>query len=78
MIPVFKEKGNVQERGNYRGINLLSHTLKIWDRVVGTRLRMEVEVSSGQFGFIPGRGTTNPIFILRQRAEKYSDTKSYI
>ena len=28
-------------------------------------------MSRDQFGFMPGRLTTNPIFILRQMAEKY-------
>ena len=37
------------------------------------RVRGEVEVAEKQFGFMPGRGTTNAIFILRQMAEKYRE-----
>ena len=37
------------------------------------RVRGEVEVAEEQFGFMPGRGTTNAIFILRQMAEKYRE-----
>ncbi len=34
VVPVYKNKGDVQECGNYRGIKLLSHTMKLWERVV--------------------------------------------
>ena len=71
LVPIYKEKGDVQECQNYRGIKLLSHTMKIWERIVDKRVRGEVEVAEEQFGFMPGRGTTNAIFILRQMAEKY-------
>ena len=37
------------------------------------KLRLGVEVSKSQFGFMPGREITNPIFILRQMAEKYKE-----
>ena len=69
LVPIYKEKGDVQECQNYRGIKLLSHTMKIWERIVNKRVRGEVEVAEEQFGFMPGRGTTNAIFILRQMAE---------
>jgi len=31
VIPIFKGKGNVQECENYKGINFMSHTMKIWE-----------------------------------------------
>ena len=34
LIPMFKGKGDIQECKNYRGNKLLSHTFKIWERVV--------------------------------------------
>ena len=64
LVFIYKEKGDVQECQNYRGIKLLSHTMKIWERKVDKRVRGEVEVAEKQFGFMPGRGTTNAIFIL--------------
>ena len=66
LVPIYKEKGDVQECQNYRGIKLLSHTMKIWERIVDKRVRGEVEVAEEQFGFMPGRGTTNAIFIQIQ------------
>ena len=68
-----KEKGDLQECQNYRGIKLLSHTMKIWECILDKRVREEVEVAEEQFGFMPGRGTTNAIFILRQMTEKYRE-----
>ncbi|KAA5552181.1 reverse transcriptase family protein, partial [Pseudomonas aeruginosa] len=35
------------------------------------RMRDESEVSQNQFGFMPGRSTTDAIFSLRQLCEKY-------
>ena len=34
LVPIFKEKGDIQECKNYRGIKLLTHTFKIWERVL--------------------------------------------
>lgn len=70
MVPIFKGKGDVQECGNYRGIKLMSHTLKIWERIVENRIREESMVSEEQFGFMPGRGTTDAVFAIRRLMEK--------
>ena len=48
--------------GNYRGIKLLSHTMKLWERIIDQRLRDIVRISDGHFGFKPGVGTTDAIF----------------
>ena len=74
-MPIYKEKGDVQECQNYRGIKLLSHTMKISERIVDKKVRGEVEGAEEQFRFMPGRGTRNAIFILRQRAEKYREKR---
>ena len=31
LIPIFKNKGDIQECSNYCGIKLMSHTLKLWE-----------------------------------------------
>ena len=42
IIPIYKEKGDIiQDCGNYRGIKLMSHTMKIWERIIERRLREE-------------------------------------
>ena len=32
--PVHKGKGSVVECGNYRGIKLMAHTMKLWERII--------------------------------------------
>ena len=66
IIPIYKEEGDIQDCGNYRGIKLMSHTMKIWERIIDRRLREETTIGDEQFGFMPGRGTTNAIFAVRQ------------
>ena len=38
-IPIYKNKGDAQYCGNYRGIKLMSHTMKTWEKIIETRLR---------------------------------------
>ncbi len=73
LVPIFKNKGDVQSCSNYRGIKLLSYAMKIWERVVEKRLRRVVRISDEQFGFMPGRSTTDAIFALRMMMEKYRE-----
>ena len=61
LVPIYKQKGDVQDCSNYRGIKLLSHTMKIWERIIDRRLRDQVEIGDEQFGFMPGRSTTDAI-----------------
>ncbi|KAI5715261.1 hypothetical protein M8J77_013350 [Diaphorina citri] len=44
--------------------------MKIWERIVETRLREETSISEEQFGFMPGRGTTDAVFAIRRVMEK--------
>ena len=45
LIPIFKNKGDVQSCSNYRGIKLISHTMKLLERVVERKLRSELTFS---------------------------------
>ena len=69
----FKNKGDVQSCSNYRGIKLISHTMKLWERVVERRLRSELTFSEQQYGFMPGKSTTYALFALRVLMEKYRE-----
>ncbi|KAK3533164.1 hypothetical protein QTP70_012417 [Hemibagrus guttatus] len=73
LVPMFKNKGDVQSCSNYRGIKLMSHTMKLWERVVEARLRKVVEICEQQYGFMPRKSTTDAIFALRILMEKYRD-----
>ncbi|KAK3555042.1 hypothetical protein QTP86_006366, partial [Hemibagrus guttatus] len=73
LVPIFKNKGDVQSCSNYRGIKLMSHAMKLWERVVEARLRKVVEICEQQYGFMPRKSTTDAIFALRILMEKYRD-----
>ena len=73
LVPIFKEKGDIQECKNYRGMKLLTHTFKIWERVLDRRVRECTDIHESQFGFMPGRSTTDAIFILKQTIEQYRE-----
>jgi len=64
LVPIFKNKGDVQSCTNYRGIKLMSHTMKLSERVIEHRLRRVTSVTQNQFGFMPGRSTMEAIFLI--------------
>ena len=70
-VPIFNEKGDIQNCGNYRGVEMISHTMKIREIIIDRRLGEETRVGEEQFGFMPGRGTTDAIFAARQVIEKH-------
>ena len=39
IIPIYQEKGDIQDCGNYRGIKLLSQAMKLWERIIEARVR---------------------------------------
>ena len=66
IINIYKGKGDALERDNYRGLKLLDHVMKGMERVIEKIIRERISIDDMQFGFMPGRGTTDAIFILRQ------------
>ena len=69
----FKNKGDVQCCSNYRGIKLISHSMKLWERVVEARMGYKVKICEQQFGFMPGKSTTDAFFDLRMLMEEYKE-----
>ena len=47
--------------------------MKIWERIIDRMLREETTIGDEQFGFMPGRGTTDAIFAVRQLMEKHRE-----
>jgi hypothetical protein len=39
LVSIFKNKEDIQSYTNYREINLMSHTMKVWERVIEYRLK---------------------------------------
>ena len=73
LIPIYINKRDAQCCGNNREIKLMSHTMKIWERIIEGRLRDRVEISKQQYGFMPGKETTNAMFALRMLMEEYRE-----
>ena len=73
LASLYKGKGDIKKCGNYRGIKLMSHSMKLWERVIEARIRKEVTIAEQQFGFMPGSSTTDAIFCLRIQLEKWTE-----
>ena len=74
-IPIYKGKGENLVCQNYRGIRLLEHGLKIYEKILEKRLENIVKIENCHFGFLKGKSTTDAIFIIRQLKEKYQEKK---
>ena len=66
VVPIFKGKGDAMDCGAYRGVKLLEHATKIVERVLENNIRELVKIDEMQFGFMPGKDTTQVLFILRR------------
>ncbi len=78
LIRLFKNKGDIQNCANYRGIKLMCHTMKLWERVIETRLRQDTSIMKNQFGFMLGRSTTEAIHIIKRLCEHFKEKKNKI
>ena len=54
---------------------MLSHTMKLWGRVIERRLRKDISISENHFGFMPGGSTIEVIYLLRRLMGLYRDRK---
>ena len=45
--------------------------MKVINRVLERRIREKVKIDAMQFGFMPGKGTTDAVFTVLQMQEKY-------
>ncbi|VDL72487.1 unnamed protein product [Nippostrongylus brasiliensis] len=75
IVPILKQKGDAMECSNYKGINLISHIAKVFERMVNSRFRKMVPISQEQFGFMTGRSISDAIFIVRQVMDKYREKR---
>jgi hypothetical protein len=72
IVNLYKNKGNISDCNNYRGISLLSVAGKLLSKIMVNRLVpvLELLLPDSQCGFRPNRGTIDQIFALRQLQEK--------
>jgi len=75
LVCVYKGKGDALDCGSYRGIKLLDQVMKVFERVLEMRLRDRVKIDDMQFGFCPGKGTIDAIFVIRQVHEMFLENK---
>ncbi|MCX8759409.1 hypothetical protein NOK64_26755 [Vibrio parahaemolyticus] len=71
LVPIFKNKGGIQNYNNYRGIKLMSHTMKLWEGIIEQRLRHVTTIRENQFGFMLGRSIIEVIHLLRKLIEHF-------
>ena len=62
---VYHRNGERVRSHLYRGIKLLSHSLKLWERVIEARLRGMTKISNRLYGFQKGKSMNQPMFFLR-------------
>ncbi|VDM79958.1 unnamed protein product [Strongylus vulgaris] len=65
-IPIWKNEGNIADCSTYRPIRLMSHTLKIFERV---------ELPSSQCGFVKSAGIADAIHAVRIVMEKHREKR---
>lgn len=72
IVPIFK-KGSRKECKNYRGVTLIPHCAKVYEKILESRIRAKVEkeLREEQYGFRPGRSTVDLIFSVRQLQEHH-------
>ena len=65
--------------GSYRGVKLLEHGMKIIERVLKRRRRALVDFNEAQLGFMPGKRTTDALFLMRrlQNEHRAKDERMY-
>ena len=71
IVCLYKGKGDALDRGNYRGLKLIKQVMKVTERIADILIRQVVTIDESEFGFVPGRGTTDAIFVVRQLQKKY-------
>ena len=57
----------------------MSHTRKVWERIIEAKLKHRLDISKQQYGFMPRKKATDTMFTLRILMKKYRKVKeSYI
>jgi Reverse transcriptase (RNA-dependent DNA polymerase) len=54
----------------------MSHTMKLWERMIEHRLRKLTTVSKNQFNFMLGRSIMEAIFLIRQLMKRHWEQKN--
>ena len=74
-VCLYKGKGYAWKRVNYCGLKLTKQVMKVLEKIVECLIRQLVSIDDSQFGFVPGRGTTGAIFVVRHLREYLAANK---
>ena len=74
-VAIFKGKGDPLECCKHRGLRLLEHSMKVFEKILDRRLRNVTQIMDGQCGFMPGKACADAIFVLRRMQEKYLEKR---
>lgn len=74
-VPFDKNKGDVRDCGNFRGISLTSHSLKMLERVLGDRLCNLIKVVTHKYHSTTMSSNT---YLLHQHCTNIFDNKVII
>ena len=61
LVPILKGKGDPLNPNSYRGIKLLKHAFKLYEKISDGSLREVVDIAIMQYRFIPMRGTADAV-----------------
>ena len=73
--PIYKQKGDPLDCGNYRGIKLLSHSLKLMERVIEARLREMVTIKKKPVWIPKGEVNNRTNILLKNIAGEIQGTQ---
>ena len=71
ILNLYKGKGKALDHGNYHSLKLTDQDMKLLEQLLDSNIREMVNVNEMQFNFVPAKGTTDAIFVVRQLQEKY-------
>ena len=71
LVPIFTGKRDPLNPNCSRGIKLLEHAFRLYEKSLDGRLREVVDIDKTQHGFMPERGTVDALLNLRRLSEKF-------
>ena len=70
LVTIFKRKRDILNPNSYRGIKLLEHAFKLYEKVLDGRLGEVIDIDKMKYGFISVIGTVDTVLVLWRLSEK--------
>ena len=64
LVLIFRGKGDPLNSDSYRGIKLLEHAFKQYEKVLDGHLDELADIDKMQYGFMPGRRTVDMLCLF--------------